>query len=177
MNSRRPSKPNLSNVPKPSKLLALMRLRRTFVFSNLPDSAMAHSINQYQLVPSYLLLKYQTASSHIWVWWEKVLVKCTSQGCINGEVESRGIWRIKGWRLWMSQSCFSLGFLSQNSLWKLSTFYGYKRYLYSSENGMRRVSFFKTEWTGDLASRLDWVASSNRELTEWPVWTFCPVVL
>ena len=26
----------------------------------------------------------------------------------------------------MSQSCFSLGFLSQNSLWKLSTFCGYK---------------------------------------------------
>ena len=26
----------------------------------------------------------------------------------------------------MSQSCFSLGFLSQNSLWKLSTFHGYK---------------------------------------------------
>ena len=29
-------------------------------------------------------------------------------------------------RLWMSQSCFSLGFLSQNSLWKLSTYRGYK---------------------------------------------------
>ena len=28
--------------------------------------------------------------------------------------------------LWMSQSCFSLGFLSQNSLWKLSTFRGYE---------------------------------------------------
>ena len=26
----------------------------------------------------------------------------------------------------MSQSCFSLGFLSQNSLWKFSTFHGYK---------------------------------------------------
>ena len=26
----------------------------------------------------------------------------------------------------MSQSCFSLGFLSQNSLWKLSTFRRYK---------------------------------------------------
>ena len=26
----------------------------------------------------------------------------------------------------MSQSCFSLGFLSQNSFWKLSTFCGYK---------------------------------------------------
>ena len=30
------------------------------------------------------------------------------------------------WRLWMNQSCFSLGFLSQKSLWKLSTFRGYK---------------------------------------------------
>ena len=30
------------------------------------------------------------------------------------------------WRLWMNQSCFSLGFLSQNSLWKLSAFRGYK---------------------------------------------------
>ena len=29
----------------------------------------------------------------------------------------------------------------------------------------------------DLASRLDWVASSSCELTKWPVWTFCPVVL
>ena len=77
----------------------------------------------------------------------------------------------------MSQSCFSLGFLSQNSLWKLSTFHGYKGYLYWSENGMRRVSFSKTELAGDSASWLEWVASLSRELTEWPVWTFCLVVL
>ena len=43
--------------------------------------------------------------------------------------------------------------------------------------GMRRVSFSITEWTGDLASWLDWVASPSRELTAWPIWTFCPVVL
>ena len=43
----------------------------------------------------------------------------------------------------MSQSCFSLGFLSQYSLWKLSTFCGYKGYLYWSENGMWRVKFFQ----------------------------------
>ena len=30
------------------------------------------------------------------------------------------------YRLWVNQSYFSLGFLSQNSLWKLSTFRGYK---------------------------------------------------
>ena len=77
----------------------------------------------------------------------------------------------------MSQACFSLGFLSQNSLWKLSIFRGYKGYLYWSEKGMRRVSFSITEWTGDLASWLDWIASPSHELTKWPVWTFCPVVL
>ena len=32
----------------------------------------------------------------------------------------------------MNQSCFSLGFLSQNSLWKLFTFRGYK-VIYSRE--------------------------------------------
>ena len=79
--------------------------------------------------------------------------------------------------MWMSQSCFSLRFLSQYSLWKLSTFRGYKGYLYWSKNGMRRVRFFKTELTGDLALRLDWVTSSSREQTELLDWTFCPVVL
>ena len=42
--------------------------------------------------------------------------------------------------------------------------------------GMWKVSFSQTEWFGDLASRLDWVASSSRELTVWPTWDFCPVV-
>ena len=52
INSRRPSKLNILSVPKPSKLLAPTRLRRTFVFYNLLDSAIAYSINQYQLIPS-----------------------------------------------------------------------------------------------------------------------------
>ena len=77
----------------------------------------------------------------------------------------------------MSQSCFSLGFLSQNILWKFSIFCGYKGYLYWSKKGMQKVSFSITEWTGDLALRLDWVASPSRELTEWPVWTFFFVML
>ena len=77
----------------------------------------------------------------------------------------------------MSQSCFSLEFLFQNSLWKLSIFRGYKGYLYWSEKGMRRVSFSITEWTSNLASRLDWVTSPSHEPTEWLDWTFCPVVL
>ena len=42
---------------------------------------------------------------------------------------------------------------------------------------MRKVSFSKTELAGGLASPLDWAASSNCEVTEWPDWTFCPVVL
>ena len=41
---------------------------------------------------------------------------------------------------------------------------------------MRRVSFSQIEWTSDLASRLDWVASPSRKLTEWPAWDFCPIV-
>ena len=77
----------------------------------------------------------------------------------------------------MGQSCFSLGFLPQYSLWKLSIFCGYEGYLYLCVFEMRRVSFSKTELAGSLASRLDWTASSSRELIEWPVWTFCPVVL
>ena len=77
----------------------------------------------------------------------------------------------------MSQSCFSLGFLSQNILWKFLIFCGYKGYLYWSKKGMQKVSFSITEWTGDLTSRLDWVASPSRELTEWPVWTFFFVML
>ena len=40
-----------------------------------------------------------------------------------------------------------------------------------------KSQFFKTELVGDLVSQLDWVASSSHELTEWPVWTFCPIVL
>ena len=42
---------------------------------------------------------------------------------------------------------------------------------------MRRVRFFKTEQAGDLASRLDWVASSSHKQIEFPDWTFCLVVL
>ena len=41
---------------------------------------------------------------------------------------------------------------------------------------MRRVNFSQTGWSSDLASRLDWVVSSSRELTDWPAWDFCPVV-
>ena len=41
---------------------------------------------------------------------------------------------------------------------------------------MRRVNFSQTGWSGDLASRLGWVASSSCELMAGPAWDFCPVV-
>ena len=81
------------------------------------------------------------------------------------------------YRLQMNQSYFTLGFLSQNSLWKLSFIYGYKGYLYWGERKMWNVRFFKTGVARGLASRLDWVARSSREITVWPVGLFCPVVL
>ena len=77
----------------------------------------------------------------------------------------------------MNQSCFTLGFLSQNSLWKLSFFCGYKGYLYWGEKRMWNVRFFKTGVARSLDLRLDWVASSSCAITERPVILFCLVVL
>ena len=77
----------------------------------------------------------------------------------------------------MNQSCFTLGFLSQNSFRKLSFICGYKGYLYWGEKRMWNVRFFKTGVARGLASRLDWIAISSREITVWPVVLFCPVVL
>ena len=80
------------------------------------------------------------------------------------------------WRLWMNQSYFSLGFLSQNSFWKLFKYRGYKGLYIVRWERMRKVSFSQTGWSGDLASRLGWVASSSYKLTAWPAWEFCHVV-
>ena len=41
------------------------------------------------------------------------------------------------WRLWMSQSCFSLRFLSQYSIWKISTFRGNKGQVFQNRAGWR----------------------------------------
>ena len=51
MNSNRPSKPNLPNVPKPSKLLTPTRLSQTFFFSSLSDFAIIHSIRHFWHLP------------------------------------------------------------------------------------------------------------------------------
>ena len=71
---------------------------------------------------------------------------------------------------------FSLGFLSQNSLWKLSINREYKGIYIVGWKGMWKVIFCQTGFSGELISRLGWVASSSREQTAWPAWNFCPVV-
>ena len=56
----------------------------------------------------------------------------------------------------MNQSCFSLGFLSQNSLWKLSTFHGYKSLYIIGWEGMWKFNFFlnRVVWRLGLATGL-----------------------
>ena len=76
----------------------------------------------------------------------------------------------------MIQSYFSLGFLSQNSIWKLSLNRGYKGIYILRWEGMWKVSFSQTGCSGDLTSRLGWVVGSSREQTAWPAWDFCPIV-
>ena len=77
----------------------------------------------------------------------------------------------------MSQSWFSLGFLSQNSLWKLSTFRGYKG-IYNRVCEECEKSFFcKTGHSGDSLSQLEQVVSLSRKITVKPDCTLCHVVL
>ena len=51
MNNRRASKPNLPSVLKPLQDPTLTRLHRTYFFLSLSDSAIAHSIDQYEIGP------------------------------------------------------------------------------------------------------------------------------
>ena len=87
-NRRRPSKPNLPSVPKPSKLLAPMRLRRTFVFSSLSDLAIRPiaSTKPHQLL---LVIPQNFPSSKtlstLWIGVGYVWVQISSQGMTMGE--------------------------------------------------------------------------------------------
>ena len=74
----------------------------------------------------------------------------------------------------MSQSCFSLGSLSQNSLWKLFTFRGYKS---SVCEEYEKSIFIQTGHSDDSVSGVEKVTRLSRELTTWPDCIFCPVVL
>ena len=51
MNSRRPSKPNLPNVPKPSKLLLQRGYAETISSLAYRIPLLDHSINQYEIGP------------------------------------------------------------------------------------------------------------------------------
>ena len=62
----------------------------------------------------------------MWVWWDKDLTNVPLKDAIMERVRVEEFGESKEWRLWMSQSCFSQEFFSRNSLWKLSTFRGYK---------------------------------------------------
>ena len=69
----------------------------------------------------------------------------------------------------MNQSCFSLGFLSQNSLWKLSEYRGYKGiyiYIYYGEKEGEKSVFPKQ---GVLATwPRDWVESRVQAMSKRP---------
>ena len=124
-----------------------------------------------------MLPKHQNTSLLICVWWDKDLAKCTSQGYVNGEGESKRIWKVKWWRLWMIQSYFSLRFLSQNSLWKLSIFLRYKGIYSGVYEECAKSGFNQTGHSSDSTLRLEWVMSLSYELTAWPNWNFWFIVL
>ena len=71
---------------------------------------------------------------------------------------------------------FSLGFLSQNSLWKLSLNRGYKGIYIVGWEGMWKVRFSQTGCSGDLTTWLSWVTSLSHEQMAWSAWDFCPVM-
>ena len=141
MNSNRPSKPNLPNAPKLSKLLALTRLRRIVSSLAFQIPQLAHCINQYELVLSWTASQTLRTFSLLWIWWGKNLVYNPLMGMTMEIVRVKEFWRIKCIRLWMNQSCFSLRFLCQNSLLKLSTFCGYKGIYSRVWDEMWKVSF------------------------------------
>ena len=65
----------------------------------------------------------------------------------------------------VDKSYFSLGFLSQNSLWKLSTFREYKGIYSRVYEECEKSCFNQTGHSGNSTSRLEQVVSLSRELT------------
>ena len=70
----RPSKPNLSNEPKPSKLLAPTRLRRTVFSLASWILQLAHCVIQYELALSWTASQTPRTFTLRWIWWGKDLV-------------------------------------------------------------------------------------------------------
>ena len=168
MNSNRPSKSNLPNVPKSSKLLAPTRLRRTYFFYSFPDSA---TWPQYQPIWNWFLPNYfpkhQTALSQEWIWWENVLVMSLSRIWQWRGREQRNLKSLLGKDCgWVNLVFFRVSL--KNSLWKLSLNCGYKGIYIVGWEGMWKVIFCQTGCFSDLTLRLGWVVSSSREQTAWP---------
>jgi len=72
---------------------------------------------------------------------------------------------------------FFLRFLSQNSLWKLSTFCEYKGIYSSVCEEYEKSVFIQIGHSGNSTSQLERVVSLSHELTVWPDCLFFPVVL
>ena len=75
----------------------------------------------------------------------------------------------------------SILFFSRVSLSKFSlealTFRGYKAICSRVYEEYEKSCFNQTGHFGDLTSRLERVVSLSRDLTAWPGWKFCPIVL
>ena len=138
-----------------------MRLRWTISSLAYRIPLLDHSIYQYEIGP--FLTASQKWPSHKYGYGEKRFWQCASQGFNNGEEESRRVWRVSMWRLWMNQSCFFLGFLSQKFLWKLYTFPGYKAlYIVGWERNVKSQFFpNRVVWWLDLMTGL------SREFKPW----------
>ena len=71
MNSKRPSKPNLSNVPKLSKLLLQQGLAEPISFLTYRILLLDHSIYQYEIDPFLTASQSTKQPSHSYGYGEK----------------------------------------------------------------------------------------------------------
>ena len=71
MNSRRPSKPNLPNIPKPSKLLLQRGSAEPISSLAYWISLLDHSIYQYEIGPFLIASQSTKQPSHRYVYGEK----------------------------------------------------------------------------------------------------------
>ena len=80
MNSNRPSKPNLHDAPKPSKILAPTGLCLTLSSLAYRIPQLAHCINQNELVLFWTASQTPRTFSQLWMWWGKDLAKDPFKG-------------------------------------------------------------------------------------------------
>ena len=71
MNSRRPSKPNLPSIPKPSKLLLQRGYAELISSLTYRIPLLDHSINQYEIGPFLIASQNTKQLSHRYEYGEK----------------------------------------------------------------------------------------------------------